>query len=156
MHKVLGVNWDIDTDELVLDLSEVVCDVNESECLTKRRMVSVVSWIFDPIGIASPVTIQAKLLLQELHKVNLEWDGVIGGELLNRCCKVLSVLRESEAIRVPRWYKRDFCENLNVSCGFSDASSKAYATVVYLQQFCNGEKRAVLIASKSRVAPMGR
>uniref|UniRef100_A0A1X7TAN4 Uncharacterized protein n=1 Tax=Amphimedon queenslandica TaxID=400682 RepID=A0A1X7TAN4_AMPQE len=65
-------------------------------------MVSVVSRIFDPIGIASPVTIQAKLLLQELHKANIEWDGVIGGERLNRYCKVLRVIRESETIRVPR------------------------------------------------------
>uniref|UniRef100_A0A1X7UDE7 Uncharacterized protein n=2 Tax=Amphimedon queenslandica TaxID=400682 RepID=A0A1X7UDE7_AMPQE len=103
----------IDTDELVLNLSEIVCDGNERECLTKRRMVSVVSRIFDPIGIASPVTVQAKLLLQELHNANIEWDGVIGGELYNRC-KVLSVLHESEPIRVPRWYKRDFYENSNL------------------------------------------
>ena len=73
--------WDLSGDELVVDLREAVHDV---EVLTKRRIVSIVSRIFDPIGIVSPVTIQAKLLLQQLHKAKIEWDSSIEGELM--CC----------------------------------------------------------------------
>ena len=36
-------------------------------------------------------------------------------------------------------------------CGFSDASTQAYAVVIYLQ--CGREKR-VLLTSKTRVAPL--
>ena len=134
-QKVLGVKWDLSGDELVVDLREAVHDVQETEVLTKRRIVSIVSRIFDPIGIASPVTIQAKLLLQQLHKAKMEWDSSIEGELLMRCWNILHLLRESQPIHVPRWYERDWeeCDNASLRlCGFSDASTKAYAAVVYL------------------------
>ena len=155
-QKVLGVKWDLSGDELVVDLREAVHDVQETEVLTKRRIVSIVSRIFDPIGIASPVTIQAKLLLQQLHKAKIEWDSSIEGELLMRCWSILHLLRESQPLRVPRWYERDWeeCDNASLRLyGFSDASTKAYAAVVYLVRCFDGEKRSVLIASKSRVAP---
>ena len=41
--------------------------------------------------------------------------------------------------------------------GFSDASHKAYAAVVYLRsEHANGDIEVNLVASKSRVAPMKR
>ena len=57
---------------------------------------------------------------------------------------------------MPRWHEKDWeeCDNASLRlCGFSDASTKAYEAVVYLVRCFDGEKRSVLIASKSRVAP---
>ena len=112
-EQVLGVKWDLGGDELVVDLREAVHDVQEMEVLTKERIVSIVSRIFDSIGIASPVTIQAKLLLQQMHEAKTEWDSSIEGELLRCYWNLLHLLRESWPILVPRWYERDWeeCDN---------------------------------------------
>jgi hypothetical protein len=34
------------------------------EKLTKKNMLSVISTIFDPLGLVSPVTVKAKVILQ--------------------------------------------------------------------------------------------
>jgi len=42
--------------------------------ITKREVLQQSSKIFDPQGYLSPVTIQAKLLLQQLWQANVQWD----------------------------------------------------------------------------------
>ena len=153
-HRVLGILWDIGRDEFVLDLSEVVKNVKE-ENVTKREIISIGSRIFDPLGIVSPVTIKVKLLFQELHRAKIGWDDVITGDLLQQWSSILSVLRESESVCVPRWCFKN-CEKTKLRlCGFSDASTRAYAAVVYIQCGSGSERRMVFLTSKSRVAPLG-
>ena len=148
-QRVLGVLWDVKQDEFVMDLSEIVRNVNTN--VTKREIISIGSKIFDPLGFVSPVTIRVKLLFQELHRAKIGWDDVITGDLLKQWSNLLSILRESEIVRVSRWCLRDW-ENYQLRlCGFSDASTRAYAAVIYLQ--CGREKR-VLLTSKTRVAPL--
>ena len=50
----------------------------------------------------------------------------------------------------------DLSDVIDVQChGYSDASGKAYASVVYLRfTFTNGDVKTVFVASKTRVAPM--
>ena len=156
VHKVLGVSWDVDNDYLIIDLKEVVNGIDESY-ITKRKIVSIASKIFDPIGIASPITIQAKLLFQRLHCAKMGWDDIVEGDLLKRWLSLLRTLKESEPICVPRWYQKDMSIGENVKWslhGFSDASTRAYAAVVYLQCWSGEERKSVFVASKSRVAPV--
>ena len=49
---VLGLNWAVDTDLL----SVKAVDYVETEVITKRTLLSLVSTIFDPLGLFSPVT----------------------------------------------------------------------------------------------------
>ena len=155
-HKVLGVSWNVDSDCLMLNLREIVSEVDEPN-ITKRKIVSIASKIFDPIGIAAPITIQAKLLFQKLHCAKLGWDAVVEGDLLKEWLSLLSILRESEPICIPRWYQRNLSIDEHVKWtlhGFSDASTHAYAAVVYLQSWSGDERKSVFVASKSRVAPV--
>lgn len=155
-QKVLGVLWDVGKDELVVDVSKASRDVNECEHLTKQRVVSIISRIFDPIGIAEPVTIQAKILLQELQKAKVDWDSIIEGDLLVNCKEVLRMLSESQPIHTARWT----AGHLNIQnttyclCRFGDASSKVYTAVVYLLHIVEGEHKQTLLAFQSRVAPL--
>ncbi|GFY14987.1 uncharacterized protein TNCV_235371 [Trichonephila clavipes] len=59
---VLGLKWDLDQDLLSVDIK-----VHESknEILTKRKILSLVHKIFDPIGFTCPVTLIPKIMLQE-------------------------------------------------------------------------------------------
>ena len=72
-QKVLGLRWNNETDCFLFDLKSLAKNARKCEP-TKRNIVSVVSSIYDPIGFLSPITIQLKILLQELHERNIAWD----------------------------------------------------------------------------------
>ncbi|GIY20269.1 hypothetical protein CEXT_606421 [Caerostris extrusa] len=58
---VLGLIWDIN-----LDLESLEFD--EEEKITKRKILSLVSRVFDPIGFLAPVMIQPKICCKPLGK----------------------------------------------------------------------------------------
>ena len=49
----------------------------DASAYTQPKIFSLVSSIFDPIGIMSPSTIRFKIVLQELWKLGLKWDKQI-------------------------------------------------------------------------------
>ena len=145
-YKVLGVKWDVSTDEFVIDIESIVEEALGTEP-TKRNIVSVVCKIYDPMGIISPVVIQLKLFFQELCQSKITWDEPLGEVLRERWKRLLNGLR---LMRVSRCLSLEFNEPMRL-VGFCDASVKAYAALVYLQ---NGKKECSLIVSKTRVAPL--
>ncbi|XP_053376744.1 uncharacterized protein LOC128547687 [Mercenaria mercenaria] len=69
--RALGVMWNVNDDTLSFKVKLT------DKPLTRRGILSVVSSIFDPLGLASPVTLQAKAIIQELCKEKLGWDEEI-------------------------------------------------------------------------------
>ena len=64
-RKVLGVNWDRKTDKLVFDFQEIAMNaVNLPP--TKRNTLTICNTFFDPLGVLSPIVLQAKLIFKEL------------------------------------------------------------------------------------------
>ena len=98
---------------------------------TKRNIIGFASKFYDPLGFLSPVIITLKTFFQELCKSKLDWD-----DPLPRC-----YFHSSQSSRECVLY------------GFCDASTAAYATVVYL---CVGSDQAQFMASKTRVAPLSQ
>lgn len=72
----LGLLWNSDSDTFQYSLS-----VSESQKVTKRFVLSTVSKIFEPLGLIHPITIRAKIFLQELWKEKLEWDTQLPANL---------------------------------------------------------------------------
>ena len=60
--KVLGVRWDVPSDQLVFSLDGIVKTAMQIKP-TKRNVVSVIGQIYDPLGFLSPVTILFKTLM---------------------------------------------------------------------------------------------
>ena len=54
VHKVLGIIWDVDTDGLVINVEPIVSEALDVKP-TKRNIVSLVSKVYDPIGLIAPV-----------------------------------------------------------------------------------------------------
>ncbi|CAB3997366.1 G2 M phase-specific E3 ubiquitin- ligase [Paramuricea clavata] len=75
-HKVLGMNWDTDSDTFVLKLTKVVQFARNLEP-SKRNVLKIAAKLFDPLGLLSPVTVLLRMLLQELCAAKYEWDAVI-------------------------------------------------------------------------------
>ena len=49
-------------------------NVDADGIVTKHKVVSIISTVFDPLGLVSPVMIKAKLFIQKLWSLNLKWD----------------------------------------------------------------------------------
>ena len=75
-EKALGVNWNIGTDTLGFKLN---LDVKPT---TRRQMLSMISNIYDPLGLASPFLLKRKRILQHLCKSNFSWDDAVSDDYI--------------------------------------------------------------------------
>ena len=94
-------------------------------------------WLVWPLdlGVVSPVTILFKMLFRRLCEAKLEWDDPLSGDLLSEWNGLISALQGTSLIVVPRCYFKEVDGPL-VSAkliSFCDASTRAYAAVVYLR-----------------------
>ena len=60
VQRSLGVHWDLQSDTFSFKVSE------EVKPFTRRGVLSVINSLFDPLGIATPVVIKGKMLLQKM------------------------------------------------------------------------------------------
>ena len=74
--KVLGIEWDDDNDKLIFRLNEILKDALNIQP-TKRNILSIISTIYDPVGYLQLVTIQLKILFQEICKLKVDWNDII-------------------------------------------------------------------------------
>ena len=150
--QLLGVLWNSRDDHLRIrvELPQV------PELITKRVILSEISRIFDPLGIVSPVTITAKILLQSLWKEQLSWDAPVSIELAQRYLDYRRDVLKLSEFALLRCYKPvDIHTGKFELHGFSDASTRAYAAVVYFRCIDKtGNIFTNLVASKTRVAPL--
>ena len=63
---VLGLKWDRTNDTVVVSRG-TSCAITKS--LTQRLVLSLVSKVFDPIGLVAPFTVGARLLLKDIWRV---------------------------------------------------------------------------------------
>ena len=139
----------METDDLIIDLQLIL---QEAEHIrpTKRNVISVVSRIYDPMGLISPVIIEFKIFFQELCQAKLEWDELLSESMRERWEKLLSGLRVEQPLRISRCFGTTSSSTWRL-LGFCDASVRAYAAVIYVD---TGEGDLNLVASKTRVAPI--
>ncbi|XP_043463826.1 uncharacterized protein LOC122499504, partial [Leptopilina heterotoma] len=149
--KTLGVQWVPSQDEFRFTAAGLE---GLASAHTKRSILSNISRLFDPLGWLAPVTVTAKILMQDMWILKCEWDSPLPAEIRERWyeyCKSLSAL---PLLSVTRWLGGTAASSYQVH-GFSDASSRAYAAVVYLRlDQGNGNFRVSLLAAKSKVAPV--
>lgn len=70
-NKTLGLNWNFETNVIKFSVNSS----NHNNC-TKRTILSVISRLFDPLGLVSPITVVAKIILQEIWKAHVGWDDI--------------------------------------------------------------------------------
>ena len=150
--KVLGVAYDVYKDIFYF----IGFDTSLIIICTKRNIFSFIAKFYDPLGFIQPFIMYGKFILQELWKLNIDWD-VEAPEAISK--QFLSWLDSSKSLtdwQMPRAYFpgipwRDV-NNIEVH-GFSDASERGFGAVVYLRiRVANGFQISFAIA-RSRVAP---
>ena len=71
---------------------------------TKRGMLAFISYLFDPIGMLTPFTLEPKLLIQELLRQKVEWDETIPRDIPQRWNKWKISFNQIKSINIPCWY----------------------------------------------------
>ncbi|XP_055305902.1 uncharacterized protein LOC129570356 [Sitodiplosis mosellana] len=151
--KTLGISWQPSSDVFVFKPSETIQAVN----WTKRKILSEVAELFDPLGWLAPCIIRAKILLQDIWHLprTIEWDSELPAHIVSQWVPIVTELIAPIPIQIPRWLRLSN-RDLNVEIyGFCDAANSAYDACVYLRVTNeDGTTSCNLVAAKSKVAPV--
>ena len=97
-RKVLGTIWDPGEDLLKINLA-----VPESQGpTTKRQLLSSLSAIYDPLGVAGPLVMKARVLFQKLCSQSKGWDDILSEEKEKIYQKWLSEMQRSEILELSK------------------------------------------------------
>nr|XP_033204725.1 uncharacterized protein LOC117165443 [Bombus vancouverensis nearcticus] len=126
--KTLGVVWNSFDDSILYSVK-----INSTASrITKRTISSEIAKICDPLGLLAPVIVRAKMLLQRLWTLKIDWDESLPADVHTE------------------WS----CSG-NELHGFCDASERAYGACVYLRIITpDGHVWTRLLTAKSKVAPL--
>ncbi|CAB4021831.1 E3 ubiquitin- ligase DZIP3 [Paramuricea clavata] len=113
-QKILGILWDSYEDNLIIDIKDVA-DLAQMVQATKRNVISVSSKIYDRMGFISPLTINFKLLFQELCLAKGDWDHPLEGTLKCNWQKLVDNLKDVQPVVIPRCYISDIHEQVDYS-----------------------------------------
>ena len=149
--KVLGMKWCMKRDTLVYNFEDFVANAKTDKKLTKRAMLSINSRIYDPVGLISPVTVEAKLMFQQMWTTGTDWDDEVPDDIQQRWKLWLHNLEEAREIEIPRYVGMVNEAQLHV---FTDSSVSAFAAAIYLRYNAQGSIKTMLVASRTRVAPL--
>ena len=78
-QNVLGLSWEPHTDMLHITTRDKITNVASCK-LTKRKVLSLISRVFDPLGLLSPLSIKGKIFIQTLWKEKMNWDQSLSQE----------------------------------------------------------------------------
>ncbi|XP_033111171.1 uncharacterized protein LOC117112208 [Anneissia japonica] len=148
LQRSLGVYWNVSTDLFTFKVSDTMDRPN-----TKRRVLSEINSVFDPLQFAAPVTIEGKALLREMTQ---GWDDPLPQDILYRWNKWRESLSSLFNLGVARPYTlipaiEATGRELHV---FSDALNKAIGAVCYLgTSYEDGKIYLSFVAGKAKLAP---
>lgn len=151
VRKTLGLIWKSNKDLLVYAVDDFVAQDTDP---SKRNIFSFISKIFDPLGLVSPVTIKAKIMMQKLWELKISWDDPLPSEFCaawNLFCHNLGALNN---LKIPRHILLPNHTYIELH-GFSDASQQAFSACIYIKSLTvDGTCQISLACSKTRVAPL--
>lgn len=131
-------------------------EMNESEKITKRAILSYSRRIFDPLGYACPLMLTSKLLLQKTWIAKVKWDEEVDVEIQREFKRWLYSLSRLNELRFPRWvfYSPITNKKKTTFHFFCDPSKKAYAAVIFTRVEYFSQVNVSFVTAKARVAPV--
>ena len=127
--------------------------------LTQRLVISLVSKVFDPIGLVAPFTVGARLLLKDIWLVTgQQWDDELPQDMVKRFLAWSVDLPRLENIKIARSYFTGPFDNVELHM-FGDISQDNFSAVAFLRARVTtptGKVKTELafVLGKARVAPM--
>ena len=145
-QNILGLEWDQRLDQLQVAPNEKL--MNEASWkFSKCNALALISSLFNPLGLLSPLSIRRRIFMQSLWKIKVNYDEPLSEEYVKALIDILKEFQQASEFTFPHRVIFKASE-LHV---FVDASSKAYGAVAYVvdTNTCNSN----ILVSKARVAP---
>lgn len=147
--KTLGISWATTSDVLQVN----VMIKSTKNVRTKRELLSQIASLYDPLGWLAPIILKAKMLMQSVWLMQIDWDDQVPSEVINEWIKIRTQLCEIGQFELPRWLCTITDTNTELHA-FCDASQKGMAAVVYVRTTQNEKVSVLLLVSKYKVAPI--
>lgn len=147
---ILGIQWSVVNDTFGFNISA------KEHPPTRRGLLSVVAFLYDPLGFVVPFTLSGKCILQEMCRRSVGWDDPVPECLNARWEEWKDGLQRLKEITIPRCYHPcNFGTIVRVELHhFSDASNTGYGSCSYIRYVNeNQEVHCSLVMAKARVAP---
>ena len=145
---LLGLPWDKENDTVGVKFPQEKADPS------KRGILSKVARIYDPLGLASPISLGGKLLYRDVCDAKLNWDAELPRELMQSWIRWEK--RLPEQLTVPRSlaaYQEDI-QSIELHA-FGDASGKGVAAAVYAVVVQESGVNQGLVAARARLSKKG-
>ena len=162
-ETILGTTWNIENDCFEFDPPKVMNKIkektNEDSLFshpTKRAVASFTAQIYDPMGWWSHLTIQGKILLQDVWLSGVDWDDRVKPAELKQWNDFVAMMNATTLHQMPRCFSKDLTTARKIELHmFSDASTKAFAAAIYLRvETADGRIDTSLVLGKSKVGSM--
>ncbi|XP_059053385.1 uncharacterized protein LOC131847753 [Achroia grisella] len=152
--RALGISWSPITDNLGFRTG-----IGETHptSLTKRKVLSHIMRVYDPLGLLGPIVVKGRILFQKTWRTNIDWDTELSQSETSKWNDWFKELLNISSLTIPRWYSssRGYEPSHRELHIFADASELAYACVAYWRLvYADGSIKLVLISSKARVSPL--
>lgn len=146
--NILGVPWVKDSDMIYVDFSHIKIH----EKISRSTILSEIAQLFDPLGLAAPVVLKAKTIMQELWQIaNVSWTDELPEEFVDKWHEFRVEISNMQPLSNKRALIPHEETKYSIH-GFADASTVGYGACLYLTTATS----SVLICAKSRVAPLRR
>lgn len=147
--KTLGILWKPQIDCFGFNLK-----IEYFEKYSKRDVLSQIARVFDPLGLIGPIITRAKVFLQKLWLLKIDWCDFLPLKENAEWNDFLTSLKVVNRFSVPRCILIEQYVSVELH-GFSDASELAYGAAIYVKSTnSHGDSAVKLLTSKSRVAPL--
>ena len=144
--KILGYRYNVSNDTISL----TPCTLS-LEADTKRKILSQISKVFDPLNLTLPVTVRGRILMRKIWKLGIGWDEKVPEEIVKEMSKFSKDCEKLPEIKFPRQAINDKeSYGLHIFC---DSSSEAYGFIVYA---CDNLNKSAFLFAKSKLAPLAK
>ena len=126
LHKILGVMWNTETDQLLIKFDP------PTQPPPRRGILSYVMTPYDPRGMTLPYLLDMKLLVQAMFNKGWDWDTNLTGSLLEEWTSWVAELPALESFAYPRALIPEPGYESIYLCTFTDASQRGYAASSYV------------------------
>jgi hypothetical protein len=145
---LLGMVYNHETDMYSINIKDFA-----AVKYTKRGLLSLVSSLWDPMGLSMPSILFFRLLLQQLWMLKLGWDEQIPQDLAKKFEAAIAELPALAKLSFPRWISSEE-QSIIELIGFSDACFSAYGACVYARVRTAKGFVVSLLSAKAHVAPL--
>ncbi|GFY04806.1 uncharacterized protein TNCV_3952151 [Trichonephila clavipes] len=90
---------------------------------TKRSVLSTVARLFDPLGLVDPVVSKAKMFMQKLWRLSIDWKDPLPNKVYSEWHQLLIRLESLNSINIERRIVIENLSSIEIH-GFSDVIAK--------------------------------